>query len=250
MHSKWQFRSCSSAVISSLFQPWSTWSSSRLKTILIRVRQFRVTGNLAPKKPRGLARLLRTVENIERMTTSVTTNPRSSVCRHLQAFQMNWEFWKMISSCIHTRVLLSSKYFPKIIPSGKILLKSIQVQDAHSALIFMSSVTHFHLIECSNSQNYRYWSANNLWIHQKWQCGELYGEQYFFEISNFRFGRFVTLIFRSGDVPWLPRSLDLSICTFFCGLLKGKKWLNDLNYLKDKGRVRFKTRREDGIFAI
>lgn len=143
-------------------------------TIMKWVTSFRTTGNIMAKKPPGATRTVRSLENIDRVRTAMTTSPGRSARRHASALHIGRESVRKI-------LKLDLKFHPyKIVcvqelkendyPQRLDFATQMQVllHDEPDVLIFMSDEAHFYLNGTVNQQNCRYWAQENpRQLHEK-----------------------------------------------------------------------------------
>lgn len=135
------------------------------KTILTRVRNFRVTSSAMKKPPPGRPRSVRTPQNVQLLQQAVTRSPRRPARRHAASLGISDRtVRRILHQDLHFHPYkimvvqeLSERDRASRIASCHAILENVP----NNAVVLSSDEAHFHLSGYVNKQNFRYRAENN-----------------------------------------------------------------------------------------
>ncbi|CAH1992908.1 unnamed protein product [Acanthoscelides obtectus] len=212
------------------------------------VRKFEATGSVANLPGSGRPRSVRTPENIDVVKESVRDDPKQSTTRRSQ----EWGISRTSLLRILHKDLNVHAYKIQLTQEPHWLLEHRQIDANFSSKIMFSDEAHFTLNGTVNKQNCRIWANENPREYQEQPMHPQKVTDYFLpqlegmdmddvyfqqdgatcHTTNVNIHRLQSffgdrVISRRGNVPWPPRSCDLTPLDFFLwGYLKSKVYVN------------------------
>ncbi len=181
------------------------------------VQNFHTTASAQKKKLPGCGRIVRTLENANRVREALLTSPTRSGHKHAAALGLSSRTFRRIVKDISFhpyKIVLTQQLKDNDFADRRAfcewMLDAIRNEDLDLLNVMFSDEAYFHLNGSVNKQNCRYYAKNNPQIiHHKVFHSRL--------ISN------------CTDFKWPPRSPDLTCCDYFLwGFLKLRVYCNKL----------------------
>ena len=134
-------------------------------TILVWVKNFRDTGYALKRKSTGRPRTARTPENVAVVRASVQQSPHRSTCKRAQALGFSdSSLRRILHNDFHMhpyKIMLAQKLSKRDTETRRALCLEIQQHVPFAAVVLFRDEAHFHPCSAVNTQNLRYWAANN-----------------------------------------------------------------------------------------